>query len=445
MVERILLIGSGGREHALARSLSNSASCGRLWCTPGNPGIGTVAEIVSIDVNDSDAVSSWCKKHSISLVVIGPEHPLERGLADDLRRNGIDVFGPSKKAAALETSKGFAKEFMLRHNIPTAPFKRFSLKGAGAPYTTASDAATSFAVPNEVLDYIGHQELPVVIKYDGLASGKGVVVAQTSDEAIRAVRDMYNGVFGTDGIVVEGFLRGREVSVFAVCDGSDYVVLAPSQDHKRIGEGNTGKNTGGMGAYAPVPWLDGAMLSNIVKNVIEPTIAGMAAEGNPFIGCLYSGLMIDDSGNPSVVEYNVRFGDPETQAVLTVFDADLAMLLASAARGAVDASAVSSTSRGVAVNVVLASAGYPDAYEKGHVITGIEEARRDPNVCIFHAGTARRGNETVTAGGRVLGVTAIADTLDEARKRAYSACKIIDFKGKYYRTDIGAEIQSSFH
>lgn len=440
MVERILLIGSGGREHALARSLSNSASCGRLWCTPGNPGIGTIAEIVSMDVNDSDAVSSWCKKHHISLVVIGPELPLERGLADDLRRNGIDVFGPSKRAAALETSKGFAKEFMVRHNIPTAPFKRYSLPGAGAPYTTASDEATRAALPNELLNFIRHHELPVVIKYDGLAAGKGVVVAQTSDEAVRALSDIYGGAFGADGVVIEGFLTGREVSVFAVCDGSDYVVLAPSQDHKRIGEGNTGKNTGGMGAYAPVPWLDSAMLNNIVKKVIEPTIVGMAAEGSPFIGCLYCGLMIDDAGNPSVVEFNVRFGDPETQAVLTVLDADLAILLASAARGAVDASAVNNTSRGVAVNVVMASAGYPDAYEKGHVIIGIDEAGRDPNIRVFHAGTTRRGNETVTDGGRVLGVTAIANTLDEARKRAYSACKIIDFKGKYYRTDIGAGI-----
>ncbi|MBI2794079.1 MAG: phosphoribosylamine--glycine ligase [Ignavibacteria bacterium] len=440
MPERILLIGSGGREHALAHSLRNSASCDWLWCAPGNPGIARVAEIVDVDVNDSDAVALWCKSHDVSFVVIGPEQPLALGVADSLRSKGIDVFGPSKRAAALETSKGFAKDFMLRHNIPTAPFKKFAITGIGSLHGNLSSEEWLNDVSSEALNYLENHDLPVVIKYDGLAAGKGVVVAETHDDAKRALKDMARGTFGDAGIVIESFLRGREASVFAVCDGADYVVLAPSQDHKRIGEGNTGKNTGGMGAYAPVGWFDDSMLRKVINNVIEPTVAGMASEGNPFVGCLYCGLMIDDSGNPFVVEYNARFGDPETQAVLAVLDADFAALLASAARGAVDTSAVKSTARGVAVNVVLASAGYPDAYEKGHVITGIEEAEQDPCIRVFQAGTKRRGGETVTDGGRVLGVTAVADTLDEARRNAYSACKIIDFKGKYYRSDIGAVV-----
>lgn len=440
MLESILLIGSGGREHALASNLRNSASCNRLWCTPGNPGIGRVAEIVDVDADDSEGIALWCKNQGVSLVVIGPEQPLAQGLADNLRSRGIDVFGPSKRAAALETSKSFAKEFMRRHNIPTAPFKKFLFPDEGSPHNAINSETQTNAVILAAMEYIDGHEMPVVIKYDGLAAGKGVVVAETRDAAERAIADMVHGAFGDAGIVIEGFLRGREASVFAVCDGTNYVVLAPSQDHKRIGEGNTGKNTGGMGAYAPVAWFDASILRKVINNVIEPTIAGMAAEGNPFVGCLYCGLMIDDSGNPFVVEYNARFGDPETQAVLTVLDADLAALLASAARGSVDTSSINSTARGVAVNVVLASAGYPDAYEKGHVITGIEEAEQDASIRVFHAGTKSRGGETVTDGGRVLGVTAIADTLDEARRRAYSACKTIDFKGKYYRTDIGAVV-----
>lgn len=428
MSERILLIGSGGREHALARKLRHSESCEQLWCAPGNPGIADFATVVEFDVNNADVVVKWCQSHNISLVVIGPEQPLANGLADALREYGIDVFGPSKRAAALETSKGFAKDFMLRHNIPTAKYKRFTINGS-------NDARV---VPQELADYITNHTLPIVIKYDGLAAGKGVVVAVSHDEAMNAVTDMCRGAFGSDGIVVEGFLKGREVSVFAITDGTNYVVLAPSQDHKRIGEGNTGKNTGGMGAYSPVPWVDDILLTIIKNKVIEPTIRGMSSEGNPFVGCLYCGLMIDERGEPSVVEYNARFGDPETQAVLSVLDADFAALLASAARGRIDTSAVSSVSVGFAVNVVIASAGYPDAYEKGHVITGIGEAESDPYVIVYHAGTQRMADSIITSGGRVLGVTAQGSTINEARSRAYAACAKIEFDGKYLRKDIAS-------
>ena len=419
MNERILLIGSGGREHALAKSLKSSPSCERLWCAPGNPGIAQEAEIVALNVGDHDAVARWCVQNNVSLVVIGPEQPLAAGLSDDLRNEGIDVFGPSKAAAQLETSKGFSKDFMLKHSIPTAPYKRFESNQHA-----------------EARTYCEEHDLPVVIKYDGLAAGKGVIVAETRDDALKGIDEMYDGAFGNDGVVVEGFLKGQEASVFVVSDGTDYVVLAPAQDHKRIGEGDTGKNTGGMGAYAPAPIVTPLVMEQIEHEIIEPTLRGMREEDAPFVGCLFCGLMINE-GKPSVVEFNARFGDPETQVVLAILNADTAALFASAARGQIDISTVSSIQIGHACNVVLASAGYPEAYEKGKSISGIGDAESDAMVSIMHAGTSEHDDGLVTSGGRVLGVVGTDDTLSGAIKRSYKAVESISFAGKTYRRDIG--------
>lgn len=419
MSERILLIGSGGREHALAKALASSTSCDKLWVVPGNPGIAREAELVSINIADHDAVATFCYKNNVTLVVVGPEQPLAEGLADTLREEGIDVFGPSQKAAQLETSKGFSKDFMQRHGVPTAPYKRFNASEHEAARAYAADHA-----------------LPVVVKYDGLAAGKGVVVALTREEALEAVDAMYAGAFGDDGVVIEGFLAGQEASVFAVCDGTDFVTLAPAQDHKRVGDGDTGKNTGGMGAYAPAPVVTPAVLDKVHTQVVRPVLDGMASEGMPFIGCLFCGLMIDDHGDPSVVEFNVRFGDPETQAVMSVLSADVAALFASAARGSLDTSTIASTAVGYACNVVLASAGYPDSFDKGLAITGIDEAEADPYVTVYHAGTKESNGQLVSNGGRVLGVTAMGDTLEQAVARSYQAVEKISFANKYFRTDI---------
>jgi phosphoribosylamine--glycine ligase len=419
MNERILLIGSGGREHALAKALVSSDSCEKLWVAPGNPGIAREAECVSLRVDDHEAVERFCSQNNVSLVVIGPEQPLAEGLSDFLREEGIDVFGPSKAAAQLETSKGFSKDFMQRHGIPTAPYRRYD--------AMQHDDARAYAAAHE---------LPVVIKYDGLAAGKGVVVATTHAEALEAIDSMYAGAFGTDGVVIEGFLSGQEASVFAVCDGQTFVTLAPAQDHKRVGDGDTGKNTGGMGAYAPAPIVTPAVLARVHEQIVQPVLDGMHGEGMPFVGCLFCGLMINEQGEPSVVEFNVRFGDPETQAVMSVLSADTAALFASAARGSIDASAISSIAIGHACNVVLASAGYPDAFEKGLVISGIDDAESDPYVTVYHAGTKDADGSLVTNGGRVLGVTAVGDTLQQAVEKSYAAVGKISYQNKYYRTDI---------
>jgi phosphoribosylamine--glycine ligase len=419
MNERILLIGSGGREHALAKALVSSDSCEKLWVAPGNPGIAREAECVSLRVDDHEAIERFCSRNDVSLVVIGPEQPLAEGLSDFLREEGIDVFGPSKAAAQLETSKGFSKDFMQRHGIPTAPYRRYD--------AMQHDDARAYAAAHE---------LPVVIKYDGLAAGKGVVVATTHAEALEAIDSMYAGAFGTDGVVIEGFLSGQEASVFAVCDGQTFVTLAPAQDHKRVGDGDTGKNTGGMGAYAPAPIVTPAVLARVHEQIVQPVLDGMHGEGMPFVGCLFCGLMINEQGEPSVVEFNVRFGDPETQAVMSVLSADTAALFASAARGSIDASAISSIAIGHACNVVLASAGYPDAFEKGLVISGIDDAESDPYVTVYHAGTKDADGSLVTNGGRVLGVTAVGDTLQQAVEKSYAAVGKISYQNKYYRTDI---------
>ncbi|MBL7999051.1 MAG: phosphoribosylamine--glycine ligase [Candidatus Kapabacteria bacterium] len=415
----ILLIGSGGREHALARLLRASGSVTRIYCTPGNPGIANHADLLTLDVTDHDAVVHFCQTASVDLVVIGPEQPLADGLSDTLRINSITVFGPSKAAAMLETSKGFAKDFMQRHAIPTAAYMKFS-----------SDEL------DDAKEYIVRHSLPVVVKADGLAAGKGVVVAESHIQAITAIRDMFEGEFGSAGasIVVEQFLRGEEASVFAICDGSDFTCLAPAQDHKRALDGDKGKNTGGMGSYAPAPVVTADVLEKVKSRIIRPLLDGMQRENMPFVGCLFVGLMIEN-GEPSVVEFNARFGDPETQSVLAILDADLAELFHSAANGTLNTSSIRSVALGTACTVVLASDGYPDRYEKGFPVSGLEEASHI--AFVHHAGTVMKNGELCTNGGRVFGVTAVAETLSKAVTACYSACSHITYANKMNRTDIG--------
>lgn len=416
----ILLLGNGGREHALAKVLCNSASTDVLYCAPGNPGIAALAQQAQCDPTSHESVVQFCVQHHIDVVVIGPEAPLADGLANTLQDAGIPVFGPTREAAQLESSKGFAKEFMQRHAIPTARFRRF----------TAQDAIAA-------LEYVNEHSLPVVLKADGLAAGKGVVIATKREDALSALDEMFGGRFGNAGnsVVVEEFMQGEEASIFAVCDGTDFVTLAPSQDHKRAYDGDEGENTGGMGAYAPAALVTDEVLEKVRQHIIQPVLDGMKAEGMPFVGCLYVGLMIDN-GEPKVVEFNARFGDPETQAVLTVFRGDLAALLHSAAVGKLEHAHVSTIAEGFACNVVLASQGYPGAYEKGHAITGIGDAEAR-GATVFHAGTAHHNGELVTSGGRVLGVCAAGATLHEAIDNAYTAVEHIQFQGKMHRTDIG--------
>jgi len=422
--EHILLLGSGGREHALARALRNSASCAELWCAPGNPGTSHIATNVDLPIADHAAVIEWCKANGITLVVVGPEQPLEAGIADALKSAGLDVFGPTASAARIESSKGFAKDFMARHGIPTARYRRFD--------SSERDAA---------LAYVAAHPLPVVVKADGLAAGKGVVVATTTGEAEAAVQEMFGGTFGTSGasIVVESFLEGEEASLFAITDGERYVVLASAQDHKRIGDGDTGKNTGGMGSYAPAPLVTDDVLSWAEEHVIRKAIDGMRADGHPFVGCLYAGLMVKPDGTSSVVEFNCRFGDPETQTVMTIVDGDVAALFAGAARGALDATCIRNVADGCACTVVLASGGYPDAFDKGMVVSGLDEAAALDDVIVYHAGTREQDGSIVTSGGRVFGVTARGTTLSEARDRAYEAVDLIHYTNRYFRHDIAVK------
>lgn len=423
----ILLIGSGGREHAIAWKLRNSPSCNRLFAVPGNPGIFTVAEPTNIPaglVSNIDIIAEFCLDNKIDVVVIGPEQPLADGLSDELRERGLAVFGPSRAAAQLEWSKGFAKEFMQQWNIPTAKFRYFT--------SYEEDAAVEYA--ERLVVEFGKS----VIKADGLAAGKGVIIAESAEEAAATVRDVLGGMFGKAGasVVIEEFLQGQESSIFAVSDGSRYVTLAPAQDHKRIGEGDTGKNTGGMGAYCPASIVTPDVLQRVCSEIIEPTLMGMSEQGTPFVGCLFIGLMISGS-MPRVVEFNSRFGDPETQAVLTVFEGDFARLLYSAAIGNIDYTAAVNTRNGYACNVVLAANGYPDAYGKGHIITGIEQAE-SLGARVFHAGTDKQNGELVSAGGRVVGVCARGETLRDAVNLAYRAIDEVKFDGKTYRRDIAA-------
>lgn len=417
---RILVVGSGGREHALCWAIAASPLCDALFCAPGNAGIAQEAECVAVAAEDIDGILALVADEAIDFVVVGPEAPLVAGLADRLTAAGVRVFGPSAAAAALEGSKGFSKDICAKYNIPTAAYGRF----------TDADAAKA---------YIREHGAPIVVKADGLAAGKGVTVAMTENEALAAVdAAMVDGAFGAAGteIVIEEFMQGEELSFFALSDGKTALPLASAQDHKTVGEGDTGPNTGGMGAYSPAPVCTPEIEDAIIRDILNPTVAAMQAEGAPFAGVLFIGLMITDQG-PKVIEYNVRFGDPECQVLMMRLQSDLLPALIASADGTLSNFNLRWQPK-AAMSVVLASNGYPGAYSKGTVIRNLDDAESDPDVTIFHAGTARNADGKVTAiGGRVLNVTAIGDTVAEARDKAYAAVDKIDWPEGFCRRDIG--------
>ena len=414
----VLLIGAGGREHALAWALSASPLLTKLFCAPGNPGIAEVAACISLDPADHAAVIRFCRENQIALVVIGPEAPLVAGLGDALGESGIRYFGPTKAAAQLEGSKGFTKDLCREANIPTAAYGRF----------TERDAAKA---------YLASQGMPIVIKADGLAAGKGVVIATTRAEAEAAVDACLSGAFGAAGseVVIEEFLQGEEASFFALCDGVTALPLASAQDHKRVGDGDTGPNTGGMGAYSPAPIMTREMTNRVMREIIGPTVKTMAARGTPFKGVLFAGLMITASG-PKLIEYNVRFGDPETQVLMMRLRSDLLAALIATADGVLSNFDLR-WSDDAALTVVMAANGYPGTPLKGTEIKGLEAAKLVPNVEIFHAGTRRDGTRLLADGGRVLNVTGRGRTVAEARDAAYAAIEKIDWPDGFYRKDIG--------
>jgi phosphoribosylamine--glycine ligase len=414
----ILLLGGGGREHALAWKLAQSPALTTLYAAPGNPGIAQHAQLVDLDASDHRTVLDFCTRHSIGLVVIGPEAPLVDGLADNLRTMGVPVFGPNKKAAQLEGSKGFTKDLCKRANIPTAAYERVRSKDG------ALAALADFA-------------LPVVIKADGLAAGKGVIIAETREEAEAALDTMFSGAFGAAGeeVVIEEFMLGEEASFFALTDGEAILPFGSAQDHKRVGDGDTGPNTGGMGAYSPARVLTPELEAQVIETIIRPTVETMAAEGMPYSGVLYAGLMLTGEG-PKLIEYNARFGDPECQVLMTRFDGDLVDLLLSVAQGRLaDQGPVTLADR-TALTVVMAADGYPGAPDKGGAIGGIDAAEATGAI-IFHAGTAMVGDRLVASGGRVLNVTATGATVSEAQAAAYAAVDAIDFPSGFCRRDIG--------
>jgi len=416
---RVLVVGSGGREHALCWAIAASPLIGALYCAPGNAGIAREATCVPIPVDDLDGLVGFARDERIDFVVVGPEGPLVAGLVDRLDAAGIKSFGPNAAAAALEGSKAFTKDFCSRHGIPTAAYGRFT------------DAVAA-------KDYIRAQGAPIVVKADGLAAGKGVIVAATVDEALAAVDAMMaDRAFGDAGaeIVVEEFMTGEEASFFALTDGSTVLPLAGAQDHKRVGDGDTGPNTGGMGAYSPAPVVDDAMAARIMAEIVEPTVAGMAAEGRPFKGVLYAGLMIGAAG-PRLIEYNVRFGDPECQALVLRLKSDLLPALLAVADGQL-AHVDLRWRPDTALCVVMAAEGYPGSYRRDTEIRGVEAAEAEGAV-VFHAATARDGEGRLrAAGGRVLGVTALGADAGEAQRRAYAAVDRIDWPEGFCRRDIG--------
>lgn len=416
----ILVIGGGGREHTLAWKLAQSPSATKLYAIPGNPGMAAVAECVSgISIEDNEAVVAFAEEHAIDLAVIGPEVPLTNGIVDAFEAAGILAFGPRKAAAELEGSKAFSKGLMKKYGIPTAKYEVF----------TDAEAAK---------DYVRQEGAPIVIKADGLAAGKGVIVAETCDEALATVADiMEDQEFGAAGnrVVIEEFMEGEEASLLCFTDGETIVPMISSQDHKRAYDGDKGPNTGGMGTYAPAPVMTPAMIEATKEKILKPVIAAMKQEGRTYQGCLYAGLMITKDG-PKVVEFNARFGDPETQVVLPLLKSDLVDIMVACAKG--DGSLKDldiAWSDGAAVCVVLASGGYPKSYRKGYEITGLDEAEK-LGCHVFHAGTAERDGSVVTAGGRVLGVVAEAADVRAAVDKAYQGVNVIDFKDKMFRHDI---------
>ncbi|CAM5190591.1 phosphoribosylamine--glycine ligase [Bosea thiooxidans] len=415
---KILLIGSGGREHALAWAISASPLCDTLFIAPGNPGTAQCGENVAIDVADHAAVVAFCRLQGIDLVVVGPEGPLVAGIADDLRQAGFKVFGPSKAAAQLEGSKGFTKELCAEFNIPTAGFGRF----------TGADTAKA---------YVARQGAPIVIKADGLAAGKGVIMAETLDQANEAIEMMFAGGLGSAGaeVVVEEWMVGEEASFFALCDGTHALALASAQDHKRVGDGDTGPNTGGMGAYSPAPVMTSAMEERVMAEIIRPTLAGMAKRGTPFQGVLFAGLMITAQG-PKLIEYNTRFGDPECEVLMPRLKSDILPALLASCDGLLDTVDLRWRDE-AALTVVLAAKGYPGKPETGSVIRGIEKAEELDDVLVFHAGTKLSNGDLVANGGRVLNVVALGENVGQAQARAYQAVDRIDWSEGFCRRDIG--------
>jgi phosphoribosylamine--glycine ligase len=414
----VLLIGSGGREHALALALSKSPQLDKLFAAPGNPGIAKLAECVSVDVANHAAVIDFCRLMKIEFVVVGPEAPLVAGLVDDLAAAGIPAFGPTKAAAQLEGSKGFTKDLARDFNIPTAAYGRFNTKAAA-------------------LAYLDTHPAPIVVKADGLAAGKGVIVAMNDKEAREAVEMIFGGAFGEAGaeLVIEEFMEGEEASFFALCDGERALSFASAQDHKRVGEGDTGPNTGGMGAYSPAPIMTDAMSARVMREIIEPTLVGMKARGAPYKGVLFAGLMLTKDG-PKLIEFNARFGDPETQVMLPRLQEDVLPLLMQCAKGNLRSDAVK-LSPSTAMTVVYAAKGYPENPQKGSVIGHVEKAEAMDNVIVFHAGTKRDGDKLIANGGRVLNITGIGSTVREARDRAYAGLDLIDWPEGFCRRDIG--------
>lgn len=412
---KILIIGSGGREHALAWKIAQSPQVDTLFCAPGNAGIAQVAKCVT-----PSNLLDFCVTEEIDLVVIGPEQPLVDGVSDQLREAGVAVFGCTQNAAQLEGSKGFTKDLCRKYNIPTGDYERFS------------SAAPAIA-------YVQQKGAPIVVKADGLAAGKGVTVAQTKDEAIAAINEVFGGKFGAAGneVVVEEFLAGEEASFFALSDGTQVRPFGAAQDHKTVGEGDTGPNTGGMGTYSPAPIFDSAMQKKVMETIIEPTIVAMGKEGNPFTGVLFAGLMISSVGEPKLIEYNVRFGDPETQVLMARLQSDIVPVLMACANGSGLDHTDISFGDDAALCVVMAANGYPAAYDKNTVINGLDKAEALENVQVFHAGTAQKDGETVAIGGRVLGITASAPTVAQAQSRAYEAVDTIDWPQGFCRRDIG--------
>jgi phosphoribosylamine--glycine ligase len=416
----VLVVGSGGREHAIALKINESKKLTSLYCIPGNPGTETIASNYFLNVSNHSTITNFCKEKKIDLVVIGPEQPLVDGLSDHLRKENFKVFGPSANAARIESSKSFAKKIMIDAEVPTANYIEFDF--------------TQF---DEALNYLESINYPTVIKADGLAAGKGVLICFNKNEAESAIREIFeHKIFGNAGnkLIVEEFLEGEEASIFAITYGEKFICLPAAQDHKRIGDGDTGKNTGGMGAYAPASIIAKELSKEIENRIIKPVLTQMIKTGNKFIGCLYAGLIITKSG-PKVIEFNCRFGDPETQVVLPILDGDFLELLYSAAVGNLNMEAVK-YSGGCSVCVVAASKGYPDDYEKGFVIDGLENKVDD--VIVYHAGTKKEMNNVVTNGGRVLGVTSVLKSFDLklAKEKAYKAINNIHFNGIYFRKDI---------
>ena len=421
MKYNVLLIGSGGREHALARALSESPKLEKLFIAPGNPGTAQAGENVILDISDQDAVWSFIQNNEIDLTVVGPEQPLVDGMANFLEAKGHKVFGPKLQAAMLEGSKEFAKEFMERQNIPTAAYRVFDQENF-----------------DEAAAYIKEQgKYPVVLKADGLAGGKGVFIPETEEEALGVLEELKNSDSlkkAASRLVIEEFMVGEEASVFAISDGTSWKVIGNAQDHKRIGEGDTGLNTGGMGAYSPAPVVTEEILKRVEKEIIEPTISGMKEEGNPYSGILYCGLMITEEG-PKVVEYNCRFGDPECQVILPRMQSDLLDTIIATTQGKLGETDIEFDDE-VRCCVVLASGGYPESYEKGKEIFGLDEVE---NAIVFHAGTKEEDGKLYSSGGRVLNIVGSGADLESAIKSTYAEVEKVTFDKAYYRSDIGAK------